>query len=207
MATPTSSSTACRTADRTSQRVTALEDRVTALERQLGTWVEFEAPLWSTGFAPFAAESPRTAVEPRALSPVDLGIGGTRRGFYIRIGQRLHVRYLFSWGEAPWFGGVGAIMTQLPLGLVATGGHQYFHAQLWTRSGTMGSLDWAGSALVQDNEPWMYWMFPRSTTDCRVSFYSIGGPQPGEQTWSVPHTPGGYPEGGLLACNGTLDVA
>lgn len=184
----------CRTGDRTSQRVSALERELVELRAQLGRWQRFEPPLWAIGQTPWL--------------DVEMGGGASRMGSYIRIGNRLDLHYTFTWGSPPWDGHIGAIATMLPPGITAApGGNQYFHAHLWTTSGTEGTMDWAGSAFVLPSAEFIQLLFPRWSGDCRLAPYTIAGPTPGSRDWSVPFIGTGYPEGGVLSLEGTLDIA
>lgn len=200
---------ACRTGDRTSHRVTALENELEDLKQQLGQWQEFTPPLEATGMAPLRAslDHMTTQADPRARTPINLGAGGTRRGWFIRIGNRMHVRYAFTWGSPPWDGETGAVVSELPPGVATDpGGIHYFHGHLWTTSGTEGNMDFAGSAFIHPGGRTVYWLFPRNAADCRLRLYTIAGPTAGSRSWSVPYIRTGWPEGGILTLQATLDI-
>lgn len=200
---------ACRTGDRTSQRVTALENELKELKAELGQWEEFEPPLWATGLEPSGASLNHAAAQAdsRAREAINLGTGGTRRGWFIRIGNRMHVRYAFNWGSPPWDGKTGTVVTELPPGVSTDpGGIHYFHGHLWTTSGSEGNMDFVGSAFIHPGGRTIYWLFPRSASDCRLRQYTIAGPTAGSRSWSVPYIATGWPEGGILTLQGTLHV-
>lgn len=204
-------STACRTGDRTSQRVTALENELEAFRRELGEWQTFDPGLWTVGYR--RAEQKDSGgldqVAADAFGSVNLGTGGSRTCWYLRIGDRLHVRYAFQWGQPPWDAGAGRVITSMPPGtLGATSGSQYLHCHLWTTSGNEGNMDFLGSALVHPTgREYVQPMFPFSAVDCRLGHYAIAGPAPGQRDWSVPYIASGWPEGGILAIQGTLDIS
>lgn len=194
--------TTCPTGDRSSQRASALERDIAELRgeweawrAQLGVWQSYTPPL-----DVYTSNNQRI--------PVNLGTGGVRQGFYIRVGSRLHLRMVFYWGQPPYDAAAGRVITELPPGMTATGGHHYLHTHLWTTSGTEGAMDWAGSALIQPGTPtWLQPMFPYSKLDARLGFYTIAGPTPGNNTNSVPYIASGFPEGGLLVIQGTVQLA
>lgn len=199
----------CRAGDRTSQRITALENELDALQAQLSQWQEFTPPLDTTGLEPSSAalDSVTGQAEPRAREAINLGAGGTRRGWFIRIGNRMHLRYAFAWGSPPWDGNIGTVISELPPDVrTDPGGIHYFHGHLWTTSGTEGNMDFVGSAFIHPGDRIIYWLFPRNAADCRLRQYTIAGPTAGNQAWSVPYIHTGYPEGGILTLQATLDV-
>lgn len=192
--------------------MTALEDAVDLFERELGEWDFFEPPLWVTGFRSAPAEdSDETGVSPadsREWGQVNLGTGGSRGCRYLRVGNRLHVLYLFLWGQAPWGAAPGRVATELPPGMLGSAlASQYLHAQLWTLSGSQGHADFMGSGLVHPTaRQYVQPMFPRSQSQCFLGHYAITGPTETQSDWSVPAIPGGFPEGGSLAIEGVLDI-
>lgn len=203
-------STACRIGDRSSQRVTALEEELERYRAALGTWQTFQPGLWTLGYRSTEAAAASSELEqPRAQVPVNLGTGGTRTGWYLRIGDRLHVRYAFTWGQRPWDAGPGRVVTEMPPGMLGeASASQYVHCHLWTTSGTEGTMDFWGSALVHPgSRGFVQPMFPFSAADCRLGFYTIAGPTAGQRAWSVPYIATGFPEGGILAIQGTLDIS
>lgn len=186
--------TACRTGDRTFQQVAALEN-------QLGQWRAFTPPLWATHAIDGSTDRDQ-------WTEVNLGAGGARNGWFMRIGDRLVIRYAFSWGQAPWYAAPGRIVTDLPSGLLGERtAAQYLHCHLWTTSGTEGRMNFVGSGLVSPGSEIVQPMFPNHAQDCRLDFYAIAGPADGQRDWSVPYIVTGFPEGGLLAIQGTLQLA
>lgn len=194
--------TTCSTGDRSSQRASALERDIAELRSewaawrtQLGEWQSYTPPL------DVARDGQRF--------PVNLGTGGVRQGFFIRVGNRLHLRLAFRWGQPPYDAAAGRVITELPPGVTTStaGGNHYLHTHLWTTSGTEGNMDWAGSALIAPGAPtWLQPMFPFNKLDARLGFYVIAGPTPGDNTESVPYIASGFPEGGTLVIQGTVQL-
>ncbi|MHA6797994.1 hypothetical protein [Bounagaea algeriensis] len=196
--------TTCSTGERSAQRASALERDIAELRRewqvwraQLGQWESYTPPLYSLG------QSGDQRI------PVNLGTGGSRNGWYIRVGERLHLRVAFGWGQPPFDAGPGRVISELPPGLStpSDGGNHYLHAHLWTTSGTEGFMDWAGSALLHPGAPtWLQPMFPFNKVDARLGFYTIAGPTAGDNANSVPYIASGFPEGGTLVIQGTVQL-
>lgn len=196
-----SPSTTCSSGEPTSQRLTALRreyERMraefAAWQADLGEWHAYTPPLVSLG---------QTGTQ---QTPVNLGTGSQRHGWFIRIGQRLHLHCEFLWGSPPFDAGAGQVVSELPAGLrTPPGSHHFLHNHLWTTSA--GYADWWGSTLIQPDSTRLQPMFSYSQGDTRLGLYTIAGPNPGDRAWSVPSIPSGWPEGGLLELFGTITVS
>ncbi|WP_017974376.1 hypothetical protein [Actinopolyspora halophila] len=154
-----------------------------------GTWTP---PLWAEG-TPFGR---------RQELEVDLGDGGAKDCWYLRLGNILFIDYRFKWGSN-WFTPNGRIYTQLPPGLVSAheGSHRLV-SHLWTTQG--GNMDWPGTTFAPPGSMHLWPFFPLSQSDCRISWYTVndgGGAGSG-----TPSIPGDYPEGGHLTITGMVEV-
>lgn len=192
----------CRSGDRSFQRITSVENDLAELHGTLEQWQTFTPRLWAT--RSITGDTP-----PEQWSEVNLGTGAIRQCWFMRIGHRLQIRYVFQWGQPPWYAAPGRIATELPPGLAGeSSASQYMHAHLWTTSGTEGEMNFAGSALVHAvANRYVQPMFPFHAQDCRLGHYAIAGPADGQRDWSVPYIRTGFPEGGLLDVQGTLNLA
>ncbi|MHA6802895.1 hypothetical protein [Salinifilum ghardaiensis] len=195
-----SPATTCSSGEPTSQRLTALRREYEQLradfaawQAQLGQWQTYTPPLYSLG------------ASGTQQIPVNLGSGGQRRGWFLRIGQRLHLHCEFRWGSPPFDAGPGQVVSELPPGLrTPPERNHYLHNHLWTTSG--GNADWWGSTLLHPDAVRLQPMFSLARGDVRLGRYTIAGPNAGDRAWSVPAIPGGWPEGGLLELSGTISV-
>ncbi|WP_461153016.1 hypothetical protein, partial [Saccharopolyspora tripterygii] len=104
--------TTCPTGDRSSQRASALERDIAELR---GEWEAWRAQLgvWQSYTPPLDVYSNNQRI------PVNMGTGGVRQGFYIRVGSRLHLRMVFYWGQPPYDAGLS--MSLCMSGLVEVG--------------------------------------------------------------------------------------
>jgi hypothetical protein len=156
-------------------------------------------------------------VQPIAFTPalnvasggqVDIGTGGTKRGWHGRNGENWLVHYEIVWGTAPYNGGSGDISLALPT--VPTGfalANYYQAITSWLSvpaNGTAPLRNWAGIAVYFPSVPGsLYPALPKAVGDASVGVYKIAtvAATPGG---SIPLTEGGYAEGGTLVVEGIL---
>lgn len=156
-------------------------------------------------------------VQPVAFTPalnvasggqVDVGTGGTKRGWHGRNGENWLVHYEIVWGTAPYNGGSGDISLALPT--VPTGyalANYYQAITAWLSvpaNGTAPLRNWAGIAVYFPTVPGsLYPALPKAVGDASVGVYKIAtvAATPGG---SIPLTEGGYAEGGSLVVEGIL---
>jgi hypothetical protein len=156
-------------------------------------------------------------VQPVAFTPamnvasggqVDIGTGGTKRGWHGRNGENWLVHYEIVWGTAPYNGGSGDISLALPTvptGFVLANYYQSITAWLSVpANGTAPLRNWAGIAVYFPTVPGaLYPALPKAVGDASVGVYKIAtvAATPGG---SIPLTEGGYAEGGTLVIEGVL---
>jgi len=170
-----------------------------------GTWA------WVPIVAPSVWTQTTAVLTVISGTSIGLGTGGSQIVRYKRTGNDLAVSYAFNWGSAPFSNPAGSVVTALPNGVVTPPGRdQWIPCHLWVNDPTSGvTLDFAGMALVNAGSNQLRPFFPRLAGSLlnaiSIQPYLIAtGAGPGV---GCPAIPAGYPIGGALHINGTLELA
>lgn len=165
------------------------------------------SPAASTaGWRTWTPELRSEGVDGEAVNqPIDLGTSGEKHGWYQQLGKRLDFKMRFLWGGSGFDGGLGRIYTELPPGFTGADAYQNVQTSLFVPHEKTNGGDYVGRGFIVNNSNRVSLQFPRSTSDCRVDFYTIALERnvPGQ---SVPYIPNDYAEGGTITVDGTVII-
>ena len=142
---------------------------------------------------------------------VNLGTGGSPRavGRWSLLGKTLDFSYHFRYGTTGYFAGPGDIYTPLPLHINGQmfrnpDRTQWCHAHLFVNVPQLWG-DFIGGGLLQSNVQDIVPFFALDYNTSRTGPHRVATAT-GAHSTGIPLVPGGFPQGGELHLNGTVET-
>ena len=142
--------------------------------------------------------------------PVNLGTNGNQaRAYWSLLGRTLDFSYFFKWGTTGYFAPPGDIYTPLPRYVNNQmfrnpGRTQWCHAHLFVNVPQLWG-DFTGSGLLQGNVYDIVPFFVKGYANTVTAPYRVATSS-GAAGTGTPLIPGGFPQGGELHLNGSVET-
>lgn len=186
------------------------------------TWNSWTPQLKFGGVAPTSNRG--TTMPTAGTSVAGMGTGAVMLASYNVVGKVINLSYSMTWGTPPYNSGTGVITTTLPPGWVhtTTGGPSIIPAWLQVADTASSSFGFfSGAAAIFPNSNIVFPMFrlsspvqtiPQTGTSASIVLdqgldYYKAADQQGTPGHSVPLIPTGFPQGGTLFIQGTLEIS